>query len=104
VLIDAELACGCAGDLCGPPDGGASDAGPSDAGAEGGADGGAGMPGSCSAMMCDMTAKPDGKCATCLAGVTGTMKNPKQCYQSVAAACQASADCVSYVGCVSACP
>jgi hypothetical protein len=107
-LIDAELACGCADTLCGPPDGGgAGDGGAGDAGGDAGdagGDGGVVGPGSCTANMCDKKAKTDPQCLACLASVTGTMKNPKHCYMSVAAACMASADCTSFVGCEATCP
>jgi hypothetical protein len=98
--LEAELACACVPELCGPVDGGPPDGGTRDGGVDGSAIG----EGACEATCGSATAKPSRVCETCLREVTGTAKKPEHCYMSVSDAClEAGAECTDLVACVEGC-
>jgi len=94
-----ELACGCAADLCGPPDGGA-DGGADDGGST---DGGVFGNDVCS-VTCTAHTSPDNSCLTCLRATLGSTSAPGPCGVKVVSACIGDSDCKGYFACVENCP
>jgi hypothetical protein len=109
------LQCACAGEYCGPLEGGApeagsddaGDAGPSDAAvADGGAspsDGGTYGNAVCTAT-CNGQAFPDTVCNDCLNAAIGSVNSAGPCQSHVLALCLGDMGCNQYLGCVENCP